>query len=59
VLDVLDVAGLKAPVVVADADYGVSTLFRLALQERRLTCVLALTGKEVAHLEEAQPQRLA
>lgn len=35
-LDVLAEWGLKAPVVVADAGYGVSTPFRLALEERGL-----------------------
>ncbi|MFD8394767.1 transposase [Streptomyces sp. NPDC059680] len=40
---------LTVVVVVADAGYGVSTPFRLALEERGLAYVLALTGKEVAH----------
>ncbi len=44
-LDVLAEWGLKAPVVVADAGYGVSTPFRLALEERGLAYVPALTGK--------------
>ncbi|GHB79386.1 hypothetical protein GCM10010331_78700 [Streptomyces xanthochromogenes] len=45
--------------VVADAGYGVSTPFRTGLEERRLSYVLALTGKEVAHAEEAEPHRPA
>lgn len=45
--------------VVADAGYGVSTPFRLALDERGLGYVLALTGKEIAHPEEAEPHRPA
>ncbi|MFE5613667.1 transposase [Streptomyces sp. NPDC056524] len=40
--------------VVADAGYGVSTLFRMSLEERGLPYVLALTGKEVAHVEGAR-----
>jgi SRSO17 transposase len=58
-LDVLAEWELKAPVVVADAGYGVSTPFRLALGERGLAYVLALTGKEVAHPEQAEPHRPA
>ncbi|WP_435882916.1 IS701 family transposase [Streptomyces xanthochromogenes] len=50
---------MEAPVVVADAGYGVSTPFRTGLEERRLSYVLALTGKEVAHAEEAEPHRPA
>jgi SRSO17 transposase len=40
-LDTLAEWQLKAPVVVADAGYGVSTPFRLGLQERGLSYVLA------------------
>jgi SRSO17 transposase len=58
-LDTLADWQLKAPVVVADAGYGVSTPFRLALEERGLAYVLALTGKEVAHCEEVTPHRPA
>lgn len=50
-LDTLGEWQLKAPVVVADAGYGVSTSFRLGLQQRGPAYVLALTGKEVAHPE--------
>lgn len=56
-LDTLAAWRLKAPVVVADADYGVSTPFRLGLEQRGLAYVLALTGKEVAHPEDAEPHR--
>jgi SRSO17 transposase len=44
-LDTLGEWQLKAPVVVADAGYGVSTPFRIGLEERGLSYVLALTGK--------------
>ncbi|WP_431193206.1 IS701 family transposase [Streptomyces tendae] len=56
-LDTLTDWQLKAPVVVADAGYGVSTPFRIGLEERGLTYVLALTGKEVAHPEDAEPHQ--
>ncbi|MER5292697.1 IS701 family transposase, partial [Streptomyces pharetrae] len=58
-LDTLTDWRLKAPVVVADAGYGVSTPFRLGLEERGLAYVLALTGKEVAHPESARPDQPA
>lgn len=58
-LDTLAGWELEAPVVVADAGYGVSTPFRIGLEERGLSYVLALTGKEVAHTEEAEPHRPA
>ncbi|WP_225801724.1 transposase [Streptomyces sp. NK15101] len=48
-----------APVVVVDAGYGVSTPFRTGLGERGLSHVLAPTGREVAHAEEARPHRPA
>lgn len=44
-----------APVVVADVGYGVSTPFRHGLEERGLSYVLALTGKEVAHELKVEP----
>ncbi len=56
-LDTLTGWQLKAPVVVADAGYGVCTPFRLGLEERGLAYVLALTGKEVAHPEHALPHQ--
>ncbi|WP_030797634.1 transposase, partial [Streptomyces griseus] len=58
-LDTLAEWQLKAPVVVADAGYGVSTPFRLGLQERGLSYVLALNGKEVAHPEDVEPHQPA
>ena len=58
-LDTLGEWQLKAPVVVADAGYGVSTPFRLGLEQRGLSYVLALTGKEVAQPEDAEPHRPA
>ncbi len=45
--------------VVADAGYGVSTPFRTGLEERGLSYVLALTGKEVAHPRDVEPHRPA
>ncbi|AJP00997.1 transposase [Streptomyces cyaneogriseus subsp. noncyanogenus] len=58
-LDTLADWQLKAPVVVADAGYGVSTPFRIGLEELGLSYGLALTGKEVAHPEDAEPHRPA
>ncbi|MFC4465331.1 IS701 family transposase [Streptomyces xiangluensis] len=58
-LDELAGWGFTPPVVVADAGYGTSTPFRLALEEQDLSYVLALTGKEVAHDEAAEPHRPA
>ena len=58
-LDTLTDWRLKAPVVAADAGYGVSTPFRTGLEERGPAYVLALTGKEVAHPESARPDQPA
>jgi SRSO17 transposase len=58
-LDTLADWQLKASVVVADAGYGVSTPFRVGLEERGLSYVLALTGKEVAHPQDIVPHRPA
>ncbi|MFF3249413.1 IS701 family transposase [Streptomyces sp. NPDC002870] len=58
-LDTLADWQLTARVVVADAGYGASTPFRLALEERGLSYVVALTGKEVAHPEAAEPHQPA
>lgn len=41
--------------MVADAGYGVSAPFRHGLEERGLSYVLALTGKEVAHELDIAP----
>jgi SRSO17 transposase len=59
-LDIIDeLVGwdLAVPVVVADAGYGQSTPFRLALRERGLGYVVAVTGREVAQPEDAVPHR--
>jgi SRSO17 transposase len=58
-LDTLTDWQLKAPVVVADVGYGVSTPFRISLEERGLACVLTLTGNEVAHPEDTEPHQPA
>ncbi|WP_221362344.1 IS701 family transposase, partial [Streptomyces beigongshangae] len=58
-LDTLAEWQLQAPVIVADAGYGVSTPFRLGLQERGLSYVLALQGQKVAHPEDAEPHQPA
>ncbi|SCD98981.1 DDE superfamily endonuclease [Streptomyces sp. DvalAA-19] len=47
--------GLKAPVVVAAAGYGVSTPLRLSLQGRSLSYAPALTGKQVSHALNTEP----
>ncbi|MFI8888154.1 transposase, partial [Streptomyces sp. NPDC053813] len=47
-LDNVNEWGPRAPVVVADAGYGVSAPFRHGLEERGLSYVLAPNGKEVA-----------
>ncbi|MFD8799323.1 transposase [Streptomyces atroolivaceus] len=54
-LDNVSERGLRAPVVVADAGYGVSTPFRHGLEARGLSYVLALTRKEVAHELSIEP----
>ncbi|WP_259294616.1 transposase [Streptomyces canus] len=58
-LDTLTDWQLKAPVVVADVGYGVSTPFRVGLEERGLAYVRALNGKQVAHPEDAEPHQPA
>lgn len=58
-LDTLAQWQLTASVVVADAGYGVSTPFRLGLEERGLSYVLALNGKEVAHPDDVEPHQPA
>ncbi|WP_078954026.1 IS701 family transposase [Streptomyces globisporus] len=50
---------LTAKVVVADAGYGTNTPFRLGLEERGLHYVVALSGKEVAHPQTAEPHQPA
>lgn len=58
-LDTLAQWKLEAPVVIADAGYGVSTPFRLGLQERGRSYVLTLHGKEVAHPADVEPHQPA
>ncbi|MEW1681881.1 transposase [Streptomyces sp. NPDC093594] len=53
VLDLLDTFAdwqLTAPVVVADADYGISTPCRAHSPGARAVLCLALTGQDIAHL---------
>jgi SRSO17 transposase len=57
ILDQLAQWQLQTPVILADAGYGQNTLFRLALQERALTYVLAARAGTVAHREAAAPTR--
>ncbi|MFE0202965.1 transposase [Streptomyces sp. NPDC058985] len=45
--------------MVADAGYGASTPFRIGLEERGQSYVVALTGKEVAHPEGVEPHHPA
>jgi SRSO17 transposase len=59
-LDTLSDGQLKAPVVVADAGrLRRQHPFRLGLEQRGLSYVLSLTGKEVAHPEDAEPHQPA
>jgi SRSO17 transposase len=57
-LDMIDdllTLGHRPPVVVADAGYGDTTAFRLALTERRLGYVVAIKGTTSAHPADAAP----
>ncbi|KOV81229.1 transposase, partial [Streptomyces sp. NRRL WC-3723] len=54
-LDRLAAQGLKVPVIVADAGYGRSVSFRLALEERGWSYVMAADPKEVARPAGAKP----
>ncbi|MGW0032243.1 IS701 family transposase [Streptomyces sp. NPDC003314] len=47
--------GLKVPVIVADAGYGRSVSFRLALEERGWSYVMAVDPKEIARPASAEP----
>ncbi|MET8082089.1 transposase [Streptomyces sp. NPDC005303] len=47
------------PVIVADCGYGRSVSFRLALEERGWSCVLAVEPKEIARPAAAQPYQPA
>jgi hypothetical protein len=54
-LDRLAGQGLAVPVIVADAGYGRSVSFRLALEERGFSYVVAVDSKEVARPAAAEP----
>ncbi|WP_434090731.1 IS701 family transposase [Streptomyces hirsutus] len=54
-LDKLAAQGLAVPVVVADAGYGRSVAFRLALEERGWSYVVAVDPKEIARPAAAEP----
>ncbi|MFI1607648.1 IS701 family transposase [Streptomyces griseofuscus] len=58
-LDRLAGQGLAAPVVVTDAGYGRSVSFRLALEERGWSYVMAVDPKEIARPAHAQPYQPA
>lgn len=54
-LDRLAGQGLAVPVIVADAGYGRSVSFRLALEERGWSYVVAVDPKEIARPAAAEP----
>ncbi|GHB78168.1 hypothetical protein GCM10010377_80470 [Streptomyces viridiviolaceus] len=54
-LDRLAAQGLAVPVIVADAGYGRSVSFRLALEERGWSYVMAVDPKEIARPATAEP----
>ncbi|MFF5139257.1 IS701 family transposase [Streptomyces sp. NPDC013157] len=54
-LDRLAEQGLAVPLVVADAGYGRSVCFRLALEERGWSYVMAGEPKEIARPADAEP----
>ncbi|GAA2425950.1 hypothetical protein GCM10010421_11040 [Streptomyces glaucus] len=54
-LDRLAGQGLAVPVIVADAGYGRSVSFRLALEERSWSYVVAVDPKEIARPAVAEP----
>ncbi|MEW2276019.1 IS701 family transposase, partial [Streptomyces griseofuscus] len=58
-LDRLAGQGLAVPVIVADAGYGRSVSFRLALEERGWSYVMAVDPKEIARPAHAQPYQPA
>ncbi|WP_432031041.1 IS701 family transposase, partial [Streptomyces sp. 1222.5] len=58
-LDRLAEQGLAVPVIVADAGYGRSISFRLALEERGWSYVMAVDPKEIARLADAEPYQPA
>ncbi|WP_093694662.1 IS701 family transposase [Streptomyces sp. 2231.1] len=58
-LDRLADQGLVVPVIVADAGYGRSVSFRLALEERRWSYVMAVDPKEIVRPATAEPSQPA
>ncbi|MFF3342748.1 IS701 family transposase [Streptomyces flavidovirens] len=56
-LDRLAGQGLAVPVIVADAGYGRSVSFRLALEERGWSYVVAVDPKEIARRAAAEPHQ--
>ncbi|MER8226301.1 IS701 family transposase [Streptomyces sp. NPDC094143] len=58
-LDRLAGQGPAVPVIVADAGYGRSVSFRLALEERGWSYVMAVDPKEIARPATAEPQQSA
>jgi SRSO17 transposase len=54
-LERLAAQGLAVPVIVADAGYGRSVAFRLALEERGWSYVMAVDPKEIARPAAAEP----
>ncbi|MGW2447870.1 IS701 family transposase [Streptomyces sp. NPDC001675] len=58
-LDRLAWQGLTVPVIVADASYGRSVSFRLALEERGWSYVMAVDPKEIARPATAEPSQPA
>ncbi len=58
-LDRLAGQGMAVPVIVADAGYGRSVCFRLALEERGWSYVLAVDPKEIARPAAAEPYQPA
>ncbi|KUM91867.1 transposase [Streptomyces yokosukanensis] len=59
VLDRLAGQGLVVPVIVADAGYGRSVSFRLALEERGWSYVMAVDPKGIARPATAEPSQPA
>ncbi|MDO0930323.1 IS701 family transposase [Streptomyces sp. DG2A-72] len=57
VLDRLAAQGLAVSVIVADAGYGRSVSFRLALEERGWSYVMAVDPKEIARPSTAEPHQ--
>lgn len=56
-LDRLAAQGLRVPVIVGDAGYGRSVSFRIALETRGWSYVMAVDPKEIARLAAAEPQQ--